>query len=222
MARAGDSGFNLWDLPTRVFHWSVACCVPLAWWSAETGRYDLHSWVGYSVIVLVVTRFIWGFIGSRHSRFSDFLVGPGRVLAYLRGEGYASAGHNPLGGWSVLLLLSLLLLQAVSGLFNSDDVLFSGPLYYAAESGFRDAMGLVHEVVFNLLLALVALHIAAVLYHQMYRKERLLQAMVRGRAEGRQGKFSPASAWAAVVILLLVAGALWWGLEQAPQPTPMW
>ncbi len=222
MARAGNGGFNLWDLPTRVFHWSVACCVPLAWWSAETGRYDLHSWVGYSVIVLVVTRVIWGFIGSRHSRFSDFLVGPGQVLAYLRGEGYASAGHNPLGGWSVLLLLSLLLLQAVSGLFNSDDVLFSGPLYYAAESGFRDTMGLVHEVAFNLLLALVALHIAAVLYHQLYRKERLLQAMVRGRAEGRQGQFSPAPAWAAVVILLLVAGALWWGLERAPQPTPMW
>ena len=213
----------LWDMPTRVFHWLIVCCLPLAWWSAETDNYEAHEWIGYTVITLVLFRIAWGFLGSGHSRFRDFVVGPGRVLAYLRGGEAGSAGHNPLGGWSVLALLSLLLLQAVSGLFNSDDVLFSGPLYYAASTGFRDAMGVVHEVAFNLLLALVALHIMAVLYHQLVRGERLLGAMIRGRAEGREGILPSVPWWRALIILALIALALLWGLEQAPQPAPiMW
>jgi cytochrome b len=194
----------------------------MAWWSAETERYDLHEWTGYTVLVLVTTRVVWGFTGSRHSRFADFLVGPGTVLAYLRGAQPDTAGHNPLGGWSVLLLLSLLLLQAVSGLFNSDDVLFSGPLYYWADSEFRDAMGVVHDLAFNLLLALVCVHILAVLYHQIRRKEQLVQAMVRGAAEGREGIERPVAWWRAALIAALVALALWWGLEQAPVPDLAW
>ncbi len=212
----------LWDIPTRIFHWAIVCCLPLAWWSAETERYDLHEWTGYSVLVLVTTRVVWGVVGSRHSRFADFLVGPGAVLAYLRGAQAQSAGHNPLGGWSVILLLSLLLLQAVSGLFNSDDVLFSGPLYYWANSEFRDAMGVVHDVAFNALLALVCVHILAVLYHQLRRREKLLQAMVKGAAEGREGRVRPVAWWWAALIAMLVALALWWGLAQAPTPDLTW
>jgi cytochrome b len=211
----------LWDIPTRVFHWLIVCLVPLAWWSAEQERYDLHQWTGYSVLVLVVSRIVWGFLGSRHARFADFLVGPAAVWAYLRRQGAASAGHNPLGGWSVLSMLSLLLLQAGSGLFNSDDVLFSGPLYYAASTGFRDAMGVVHEVSFNALLALICLHILAVLYHQLRLRENLLQAMLRGSASGREGQQAPVSWWRAAVIVALIATALWWGLGQAPEPAPM-
>jgi cytochrome b len=211
----------LWDLPTRLFHWLIVCCLPLSWWSAETDNYDAHQWLGYTVITLVISRVIWGFVGSRHSRFSDFIVGPGKVLAYMRGQGSASAGHNPLGGWSVLVLLLLLLAQAVSGLFNTDDVLFSGPLYYAASTGFRDAMGQVHDIAFNALIALVCLHILVVLYHQLRLKEKLMQAMLKGSAPGREGRAAAAASWPAVVIVLLVALALWWGLQQAPQPVPL-
>jgi cytochrome b len=211
----------LWDLPTRVFHWSIVCCLPLAWWSAETDNYDAHEWIGYTVITLVLFRVVWGFLGSGHSRFRDFVVGPRKVVAYLKGSFPGSAGHNPLGGWSVLALLSLLLLQAVSGLFNSDDVLFSGPLYYAASVDLRDAMGVVHELAFDLLLGLVALHIMAVLYHQLIKRERLIGAMIRGRAEGRDGTLPQVHWWKALLTLALVALALWWGLEQAPQPAPI-
>lgn len=219
MSRSAQSaGQPLWDIPTRVFHWLIVCCLPLAWWSAEYGRYDVHEWTGYSILVLVTTRVIWGLVGSRHSRFSDFLVGPAAVFAYLRGRHNGFVGHNPLGGWSVLLLLSLLLLQAVSGLFNSDDVLFSGPLYYWADSDFRDTMGVVHDVAFNGLLALVCVHILAVGYHQFWKKEKLVQAMVRGAADGRQGVARPLSWWWAVLILSVVSLALWWGLQQAPKP----
>jgi len=211
--------YVLWDLPTRVFHWLVVCCLPLAWWSAETERYELHEWTGCTLLVLVVGRIAWGFIGSRHSRFADFVTGPAAVRDYLRGDGATHVGHNPLGGWSVLLLLALLLLQAVSGLFNSDDALFNGPLYYWAEPGFRDAMGEVHEAAFNGLLALVCLHILAVSYHQFRRKEKLVQAMVRGRAQGREGREAPAPWWWAVLLVTGLAGLLWWLLAQAPGPT---
>ena len=218
---AGDN--PLWDIPTRLFHWLIVVCIPLSWWSAETENHELHEWLGYTVIILVVSRVVWGFVGSRHSRFGDFLVGPRAVLDYLRGRGATSAGHNPLGGWSVIALLSLLLLQGISGLFNSDDVFFTGPLYYGASVTVRDAMGLVHELAFDLLLGLVSLHILAVLYHQYVRKEPLLQAMVRGGARGRRGVAAPVPAWYALLIVLL-AGLAFWGLLQLAPPPPslMW
>jgi cytochrome b len=214
--------YPLWDIPTRLFHWTIVCCVVLAWWSAENERYELHEWLGFTIIALVVSRIAWGIFGSPHSRFADFLVGPRRVLDYLRGTPAASAGHNPLGGWSVVAILLLLLAQGVSGLFNSDDVLFSGPLHYGADTAFRDAMGVVHEVAFDALVVLVCLHIAAVVYHQWRHREKLVQAMVRGTAPGKEGRAAPVSPWLALATLALVALALWWGLEQAPQPQPMW
>jgi cytochrome b len=209
----------VWDIPTRAFHWLIVGLVPLSWWSAEQGYYNIHEWAGYTVLVLVATRLAWGCLGSRHSRFRDFLVGPAAVLAYLRGHGARSVGHNPLGGWSVVVLLALLLAQATSGLFNSDDVLFSGPLYYWAGSDLRAVMGVTHEFAFNALLAFVGLHIAVVLYHQLQRKENLLQAMLRGSAAGREGREAPVAWWRAVVIAGVIALALWWGLEQAPKPS---
>jgi cytochrome b len=221
VSAVSDKAKQLWDLPTRICHWLLVVCVPGAWLAAEMDWLEVHEWLGYTVLVLVVSRIIWGFVGSRHSRFSDFLVGPGAVLAYLRGESAASAGHNPLGSWSVLLLLLLLLTQAVSGLFNSDDVFFTGPLYYAISSSMRDTMGLVHEVAFNLLLGLVALHIAAVIYHQRWRREPLVQAMVRGSAAGREGRAAAVSSWRAVLVVGGVALALWAVLAAAPAPPPM-
>lgn len=216
-------GHLLWDLPTRLCHWLLVVCVPAAWLSAEMAWVEVHQWLGYTVLVLVVSRILWGFVGSRHARFSDFVTGPAGVIAYLKGAGAGSAGHNPLGSWSVLLLLALLLAQAVSGLFNSDDVFYTGPLYYAADASVRDTMGLVHEVAFNLLLALVALHVGAVLYHQYWRGEPLVQAMVRGKAVGREGRVAPVSSWRAAAVLVLVALGLWAVLAAALQPPPlMW
>jgi cytochrome b len=212
----------LWDIPTRVFHWMLVAAVALAWWSAEQERYDIHEWTGYTLLVLVVSRIVWGFVGSVHSRFTDFVAGPGSILAYLRGQGSPTPGHNPLGGWSVLALLTLLLLQAVSGLFNSDDVLFSGPLYYAASGELRDAMGQVHDIAFNILLGLVALHVLVVLYHQLIRRDGMIRAMLVGSAPGRVGEAAPVAVWKALLLVALLALLLWLGLEQAPQPQPLW
>ena len=211
----------LWDIPTRLFHWAIVICLPLSWLSAEFDYYDVHQWLGYTVIVLVISRIIWGFFGSLHSRFVDFLVGPRRVWSYLRSGEKSSAGHNPLGGWSVLVLLLLLLMQAISGLFNSDGIFISGPLYYAASGELRDIMGAVHELAFDALLAFVGLHILAVIYHQRWRKERLLQAMIRGSAPGHSGRMAPVPLWRALLIVSFAALALWGVLQLAPAPPSM-
>jgi cytochrome b len=214
--------FLLWDLPTRVFHWALVLCIALAWWSGEEGRNDLHEWTGYTLIVLVVSRLVWGFVGSRHSRFSDFVRGPRATITYLRGGGSPTPGHNPLGAWSVLAFLLLILLQAVSGLFNSDDILFSGPLYYAASTSLRDTMGVIHQWTFDALVVLIAVHVLVVSYHQWVKKDGLIRAMLTGRAAGKEGLSAPVAAWKALLIVALVAGALWLGLQQAPQPQPLW
>ncbi len=212
----------LWDLPTRFFHWALVLCIGLSWWTGDQGELDRHAWVGYVVLVLVVFRIAWGFVGSRHSRFSDFLAGPGAILAYLRGEGGTSPGHNPLGGWSVLIMLLLLLTQAVTGLFNTDDVLFNGPLYYALDGDLRDTLGVIHEVAFDILLAFIVLHILAVCWHQFVRGEPLLQAMTRGEASGRTGRQALAPTWLALVLSGAIALLLWAIIAFAPQPTVMW
>ncbi|MEM1155134.1 MAG: cytochrome b/b6 domain-containing protein, partial [Pseudomonadota bacterium] len=208
----------LWDIPTRVFHWSLVICMGVSWWSADQGDFEIHEWSGYTLIVLVISRIAWGFVGSTHSRFSDFLAGPRKIMGYLRGEASTTPGHNPLGGWSVMVLLTLILLQAVTGLFNTDDIFFNGPLYYAVSSEVRDTMGQIHEVAFDFLLGFVGLHIAAVLYHQFWRKEKLLGPMFTGSAEGRHGRAAPAPLWRALLIVGLASLALWAVIQNAPPP----
>ena len=215
-------GHALWDLPTRVFHWTIVLCVCLSWWSGEQGEFDRHAWFGYTALVLVGFRVIWGFLGSRHSRFSDFVSGPAGVWAYVRRGQSASVGHNPLGGWSVLLMLVLLFIQGFSGLFNSDDLMFEGPFYYGASGSFRDTMGVVHELAFYALSSLIVLHLLAVSWYQWRRKMPLIQAMVRGQAEGRQGLAPPVPAWIALIIIVLLAVLLWWAVSAAPQPERFW
>ena len=214
--------FPVWDLPTRLFHWTLACAVVFAWWSGEEGNLEAHAWTGYAILVLVAFRLVWGFVGSVHARFTDFVAGPGRVVGYLQGTVESGPGHNPLGGWSVVAMLLLLLVQGVSGLFNSDDVLFNGPFYYAASVEFRDTMGVVHEVAFNLLSAFIAVHVAAVLFYQLRRRQPLLQSMLRGYAEGKEGAAKPAPGWLALLIVILLALALWAAINAAPQPQSLW
>lgn len=212
----------LWDIPTRLFHWSLVVLIPLAWWSAEEERYELHEWVGYTLLVLIVARIIWGFIGSQHARFTDFLRGPGAVMAYVRGEGGDSAGHNPLGGWGVVAMITLILLQAVSGLFNSEDAMFHGPLYYAVDTGFRDTMREIHEVAFNVLVAFLVFHLLAICYYQLRKRQPLLRAMVFGSAPEREGRAPVVALWRYLILVMVLAGLLWLGLSQAPKPQVLW
>lgn len=208
----------LWDLPIRLFHWSLPVLLVTAWISAEFDALDVHQWCGYTVLVLVAFRIVWGFIGSRHARFSDFVRSPAAAIRYLRGQEPEREGHNPAGAWSVLVMLLLLLAQATTGLFNSDDVSFEGPLVRALDRDIVDALAAWHEPNFWLLLTLVALHIGTVLFYLVRRKRDLIRPMLTG------GESSDASAprplWLAVLVIAALAALLWWGLSLAPPPPP--
>lgn len=212
----------LWDIPVRVIHWALAACVPAAWWTADQGYMEQHSWIGYTVLVLVATRIVWGFVGSPQARFSDFLRGPRAAWAYLRGAPRETPGHNPLGGWSSMALWLVLLSQAGSGLFNSDGILFDGPFYHAADSTVTDYLGSIHETAFDVLLGLIALHLAAVAYYQFIARERLLGPMWRGAVEGRHGTGPARPWWWAALIAGLFAAMLWGAIQLAPAPTSYW
>jgi cytochrome b len=213
--------YPLWDSPVRLIHWALALSLPLAWASAELGEMTVHAWVGYTVLCLVLTRIVWGVLGSPQARFADFIRGPRAILAYLRSGRRDTPGHNPLGGWSSVALWSLLLVQAGSGLFNSDEIFFDGPFYYAVDSAVTGFLGSVHDTAFNVLLAFVALHLASVAWYQ-YRGERLLGPMVHGAEPGREGTAPPAPGGRALLILLLIALALWMAVSLAPEPVSYW
>jgi cytochrome b len=215
-----EARFPLWDSPTRLFHWLLVIAVFLSWLSHELEWIQVHLWSGYSVLVLVGFRLLWGFWGSVHSRFRDFVSSPARVWAYWRRGEWSGVGHNPAGAWSVLALLLLLAAQALTGLFNSDGLLFDGPLHYALASSWTDKLGELHEWLFWVLAGLIGLHVAAVLYSQFFGARRnLLRPMISGGDSGRE---APVPAWRALVLLLLCAGLLGLAVYLAPSPPVYW
>ncbi|MCX8475947.1 MAG: cytochrome b/b6 domain-containing protein [Sphingomonas sp.] len=172
---------KLWDLPVRLVHWGFALLLPAMWATAEFGQMPVHRVLGYVALGLLLFRLYWGVAGSSTARFASFVRGPGAVIRYLR-AGVPVVGHNPLGALSVIALLGLLGLQIGLGLFAQDsDGLFAGPL--AALVGYEtsDAATEWHETVFNILLGFVVLHIAAVLFYLVVRRDNLVRPMVTGR-----------------------------------------
>lgn len=206
----------VWDLPVRLFHWSLVGAVALAWLSAEQGRMGVHLWCGYAILVLVSFRLLWGFSGSTHARFSDFVRGPRAILRYLSAPPLPGQmlGHNPLGGWSVLALLALLLAQAGSGLFANDDISTYGPLYEWVSSRTSRLLTRLHHLNFNILLALVALHISAIVFYRLVKGEDLIHPMLHGYKAVECSDVPPARAanpWLALG-LLGVCAAAWYGV----------
>lgn len=176
-------GVRIWDLPTRLVHWAVAALVPALWATHELELMDLHVLLGETMLGFVLFRLIWGVIGSSTARFSSFLRGPGAVLRYLRG-GDAGFGHNPLGGWSVVAMLLVLLVQAGLGLFATDeDGLNSGPLSHFVSYDSARILAERHETMFYVLLGLIGLHLGAILYHLLARRDNLVTPMITGRRE---------------------------------------
>jgi cytochrome b len=207
----------IWDLPTRLFHWALAGLVGFSWWTAETHRDDLHIWSGMAVLTLLIFRILWGFVGASTARFRNFVRGPRAVFGYLRGE-WRGIGHSPLGAISVIALLGLLIVQVGLGLISSDeDGLVEGPLALLVSASTSDWAADLHEDLFNVLLVLIGLHIAAILFYRL-RGKRLIGPMVTGRGAAEPGMepMRRGKAWVAILCLLIAIGITRWIIAGAP------
>lgn len=202
----------LWDRPTRVFHWMLVLLIAAAWWTAEEGMLEWHYRTGLAILGLVVFRLVWGVIGSSTARFVNFVRGPRRVLDYLRGRGAPFLGHNPLGALSVLALLATVGAQAGLGLFASDeDGLMPGPLSGWISEERVEAATELHEALFDWLLILIGLHVAAILFYLVVKRENLIGPMFTGRRSAPPGTDAmvPAPVGRFLVAAAIALGTVW-------------
>ena len=164
---------KVWDPLVRICHWTLVTAVALAWATKE-GWGAWHEWLGYAALVVVAVRISWGFFGPMEARFLTFVRSPGETLSYAKRVldklEERHLGHNPLGGWMIVLLLTNVLLVGLSGwLFTTDE-------YWGVEWVEK-----LHEALANALLVLIALHLAGVIFTSLRHRENLAAAMVHGR-----------------------------------------
>lgn len=210
---------RVWDLPTRLFHWLLAACVVALVITAKVGgnAMEWHLRLGYATLALLVFRVVWGLIGGRWSRFSAFLYSPGRLVRYLRGVPHPDdvIGHSPLGALSVFGLLAVLFAQVATGLLSDDEIAFAGPLTrFVSGAVVAQATGYHKNIGQYLVLGLVGLHIAAILFYALVRRQRLVRPMLSGdkalASPTPASRDDAASRLVALIVLAASAGLAWW------------
>lgn len=203
---------RLWDLPVRLVHWSLVVLLASLWWTWKSGRIELHEQLGCVTLGLLLFRFYWGVFGSSTARFSQFVKGPSEIVDYLRGRSATNVGHNPLGALSVLLLLGLMIAEVGFGLFTQDvDGIEAGPLAQYVPYETADWARGWHELLFNVILGVVALHVLAILFYLIVKRDDLVAPMITGRKRFGEGVEPPrmASAANALIGIGLSAAIAW-------------
>lgn len=174
----------VWDPFVRIFHWTVVLAFTVAY-LIEDDPLIVHVWAGYVVGLLVLARIVWGFVGSPHARFADFVYAPATAVRYvldlLRFRGSRYLGHSPGGGYMVILLLIFLAATVISGLVVYGGDQQAGPLAGMFTEAFGESFEEVHEVVANITLALIFFHVSAVVLASFVHRENLVRAMVTGK-----------------------------------------
>ncbi|NOT87882.1 MAG: cytochrome B [Lysobacter sp.] len=202
----------IWDLPTRLFHWSLAICFAGAWLTSDSERQQLlHLLFGYSLFGLIGFRIVWGFIGSRYARFGSFFKGPGATLRYLgsmaKRQPEHHVGHNPAGAVAVWLLLGLGLAIAITG-------------WQMVVGSAGESLEEVHEALAIAMLVVVGLHIVGVIVSSVLHRENLPRAMVTGRKSGLRPEDGIARKSGIVALLLFAALAAFWSYGLATRQLP--
>ncbi len=176
---------RIWDLPIRLFHWLLVLCIIISFVTVKIGgnAMELHALSGYCILTLIIFRVCWGLIGSYHARFINFVPSPKRLFQYLTGKISGGLGHNPLGALSVLALLTSVGVQAITGLFTNDDIAFEGPFAKYVSSGTVELITSIHYFNEKILIAVIALHLCAILYYQKFKGENLIRPMLLGDKE---------------------------------------
>jgi cytochrome b len=217
---------RVWDLPTRVFHWLLAACVFASIASAWIGGNAMvwHFRLGYAVFTLLAFRVLWGLVGGHWSRFANFAYAPGTALRYLRGDSHPhehhEVGHNPLGAFSVWGVLALLAAQVGTGLFADDEIANTGPLIRFVSGETSLALTRWHRGYGQwLIIALVVLHIAAILYYQFAKRRDLVRPMLSGDKQlavpAPAAQDTAGSRLLAALLLALCAGGVGWVVSLA-------
>ena len=209
---------RVWDLPTRVFHWSLALCIVGLLITGNVGGNAMawHFRIGLTVLALLLFRLVWGLVGGRWSRFAAFIYSPGSIINYIKGNGHPehSVGHTPTGAGSVFALLAILLAQVGSGLVSDDEISNAGPLTRFVSTATVNLATNYHKNIGKwIILALVVLHIAAIVFY-LWRKQNLIKPMLHG--DKQLAKAVPASRddatsrMTALAIFGICAAFAWW------------
>lgn len=235
--RTAPVDLRVWDLPTRLFHWTLVVLLVALFVSGQfgglslvvdrqvlgmevnifLGNMDIHMLLGQAVLALVLFRLMWGVVGSSTARFTSFVRGPRPLRAYvgaiLRGEVPATTGHNPAGALVILVMLGLLLVQGGLGLFGNDDIFSQGPLADKVSKATSDRLTVLHGQVFLGLVAVVVVHVGAAFYY-LVRGKNLIRPMVTGRkaADSLPPDAAPprlVSPWRAVPVLAVAVAVVW-------------
>ena len=216
---------TIWDLPTRIFHWSLLALVVAAVISAQIGgnAMEWHGRLGAGILGLLAFRLTWGVLGSTYARFTTFVHGPSQIMAYLRGQ-WHGVGHNPLGALSVLGLLTVLLAQGLTGLFADDDIAFRGPYAFLISDTLSAWITGLHKENVWVLGILIATHLGAIAFYARVKKDNLIKPMLLGHKEVPLELAKPATGGGLVPLLiaLVIAAAAFWaangGLAQKLAP----
>lgn len=212
--------FRLWDLPTRLFHWSLVLSIIAAVVSGQLGGNltDWHGRIGLFIVGLLAFRLVWGLGGSTYARFTHFFPTPAKIKAYLGGE-WRGEGHNPLGALSVFGLLGLLTAQVLTGLFANDDITFVGPLFDLVSKRLSNQLTSIHYLLSNVIYLLVALHIAAIAFYGHVKKQKLVKPMITGWKDGA-GEPARGGGIVMLLIALVIAVIAAYGASGAWLPAP--
>lgn len=211
----------VWDLPVRLFHWLLFISLLSAWYTSdgERGLIDYHLKIGYFILGLILFRITWGIFGTHYAKFSQFMPTKITLQHYLkmskRDKGYTTVGHNPLGALMVFVMLSLILTQAISGLFMNDDIFTTGPYYESASKAVQKVMSLIHHNVFEVILIVSVLHISAIFYYLFAKKINLIVPMITGyklrhNDSEKTSGIKSSKLLLALIIILIVAVFLYW------------
>ena len=227
-AATSHATVRVWDWPLRLFHWLLLSAVATAIATGLAGG-DWMAWhgrAGLSIVALLGFRLVWGLVGSTTSRFGHFFPTPARLRVYFSGA-WQGVGHNPLGAFSVFALLGLLALQVTTGLFSNDDITFAGPLAQLVGEETVGNLTAWHHRLINVLYGLIGLHLAAIAFYAVVKRQRLVRPMVTGKKTVEPGAHVPSGTSrarpGALVVAVVVAGLLTWAASGAwisPPPAP--
>jgi cytochrome b len=224
-ARPAARVITVWDVPVRLFHWALAALVVFSFVTGKVAGswLEWHMRSGYAILALLLFRLAWGVVGSDTARFAGFVRGPRAGLQYLRAviarRHPQVLGHNPLGGWMVLFMLALLVVQASTGLFVDDEIATQGPLAGKVSNALVARLTTLHRYNEWVILAAVVLHVLAIATYQWGLRIDLVGPMLHGRLPVAAPQQAPrvASPWLAVALFLLACAAVYWLVAVFPR-----